>query len=311
MRESKVDYKFLEPLGITMERYLSLEDLDGEEWKPLPGYEEYYMVSTLGRIKVLDRIIIERRKKLIKEHILKPKTNGYKYWTVGICIKGKIVYKYVHRLVALTFLENKYNKPEVDHLNTNTNDNRLLNLSWATHMENQYNPITRFNRLLRDNNTIPIVQLSVIGDYVAEWSSISEASYFTGIPNNLISANIVKPERYYSAGGYIFMKKEDYKSGLFKLPVLKSSSKVIQSGIPSEQTVVLYLNNVLVNVFPSNTSAAVVFGVSPSTIKTMCKNSIAGKYKLNDIQFKFFKDISEDEQMKVRRMLLYKRKLAD
>lgn len=311
MRSSKVNYSFLEPLGVTLERYMALDDLDDEKWKPLPEYEQYYEVSTLGRIKVLERLSYGKQNKAIKTHILKPKTNGKRYWTVGLCISNKIVYKYVHRLVATTYLENPDNKPEVDHLNTNTSDNRLLNLSWATHMENQYNPITRFKKIIRENTDTPIVQLSILGDFVAEWSSIREASYFTGISDQSICGNINHPDRYYSADGYLFMKKKDYDDGLLNLPILKSSSYVIQTGIPSEQTIVLYYKNRLSNVFPSSTIASSVFGVSPSLIKTMCKNDVKGMYKLNEIQMRFFKDIPADEQMIVRRMLLYKRKLAD
>jgi len=36
---------------------MNLLDLEGEIWKPLPDYEEYYMVSNLGRIKWLPRTI--------------------------------------------------------------------------------------------------------------------------------------------------------------------------------------------------------------------------------------------------------------
>lgn len=309
MRKSNVDYKFLNVLGISLERYMSLEDLDNEIWKPIPEYELYYEASTMGRIKVLEReTSYNKTKGMMREHILKPKTNGYKYWTVGLCINGKTVYKYIHRLVASTFIPNPENKPEVDHLNTDTNDNRLENLSWATHMENQYNPITRFRKLEKESEDNPIVQLSIIGEKLSEWKSIREASYFTGISDTNISGNIVYPKRYYSAGGYIFMKKEDFDNGKFELPLLNSSSNVIKTGIPSKLTIVLFLRGNLVNVFPSNTIAAQIFNMSPSTVSTMCKHNIKGRYKSNEIQFKFFKDLSVEEQMAARIMLLNKRR---
>jgi hypothetical protein len=34
----------------------SLEDMDGEIWKPVKGYEEYYLVSNLGRVKKLEML---------------------------------------------------------------------------------------------------------------------------------------------------------------------------------------------------------------------------------------------------------------
>ncbi len=49
----------------------------------------------------------------------------------------------VHRLVALTFLENPEHKPYVDHINRNPNDNRLENLRWVTGSENNMNRILK------------------------------------------------------------------------------------------------------------------------------------------------------------------------
>ena len=312
MRTTNVEYKFLDVLSISMERYLSLEDLDGEFWKPLPGYEGFYEVSSLGRVKVLERdSSYGDIKRITKTHILKPKSNGRKYWCVGLCIKNEIVYRYVHRLVALTFLDNPEHKPEVDHLNTNTHDNRLCNLSWSTHMENEYNPITRFKKIIRENSDVPLVQLTILGEKIAEWNNVREAAYFNGIKDTVISGNINHPNRNLSACGFVFMRKVDFENGKFVLPILKSSSKVYETGIPSYYTVVLYLRGAIKNVYPSNTLAANVFSVSPSTIKTMCKHSVIGKYKSHEIQFRFFKDISIEDQMFVRKMLLNKRNVAD
>ena len=67
-------------------------------------------------------------------------------WTYGrVNDKGYPIIKYdnkhipIHRIVAETFLPNPENKPTVDHINRVRDDNRLDNLRWATHKEQQDN----------------------------------------------------------------------------------------------------------------------------------------------------------------------------
>ena len=99
-----------------------------EVWKDIQGYECLYQVSNLGRVKSLRRSKI---RKLCKDR------GGYlcvslkKHGTVKLCK--------VHRLVAIAFIPNPENKPQVDHINRIRNDNRVCNLRWVTNTENQYN----------------------------------------------------------------------------------------------------------------------------------------------------------------------------
>jgi len=106
-----------------------------EKWKDIKGYEGLYQVSNLGNVKSLDRIIWNgHTKHLHKGRIMKPKGNRYK--DVILCKEGKSKKYYVHRLVAIEFISNTENKPQVNHINGIKEDNRIDNLEWVTASEN-------------------------------------------------------------------------------------------------------------------------------------------------------------------------------
>ena len=98
---------------------------DVEIWKDVIGYEGYYQVSNLGRVKRVNGK---------KEHIL----NGGlgTYIGVSLCIDGKVKQYGVHRLVAQAFIPNPENKPQVNHINGDKYDNRVENLEWTSASEN-------------------------------------------------------------------------------------------------------------------------------------------------------------------------------
>lgn len=67
---------------------------------------------------------------------LKPRNNGFGYRKVGLTINGKYKSFMVHRLVAMCYIENPENKPQVNHINGIKTDNRVENLEWVTQSEN-------------------------------------------------------------------------------------------------------------------------------------------------------------------------------
>jgi len=69
--------------------------------------------------------------------ILKPAKDQKGYMRVGLVINGKLTTKKVHRLVASAFLENRYNKPQVNHIDGNKSNNDVSNLEWVTQSENK------------------------------------------------------------------------------------------------------------------------------------------------------------------------------
>lgn len=121
-----------------------------ENIKPIPGYEGYYAVSDDGRVFSLKRTIIDKNgmRKTLKEKILKPKTKlgGYKMVNLRKDSNGKMFL--VHRLVMIAFVENKNNKPFVNHIDGNPSNNNLFNLEWCTASENN----THAYRVLKVKN---------------------------------------------------------------------------------------------------------------------------------------------------------------
>lgn len=120
-----------------------------ELWKDIKGYEGKYQVSTLGRVRSLNRTITNSRgrKQSFKEKILQPENVYNGYDRVFLCKKGKGQQKRVATLVYETFLGPIPPEKELDHINGERTDNRLNNLRIVSHRENCWNPITRERHL--------------------------------------------------------------------------------------------------------------------------------------------------------------------
>ena len=109
-----------------------------EIWKDIKDYEGLYQVSNSGRIKSLERYVNHRLGvvKFVRERIKKQYKDRVGYKSVMLSKNGKQIRDYVHRLVGFAFVENPFNKPDINHKNGIKYDNRFINIEWVTKSEN-------------------------------------------------------------------------------------------------------------------------------------------------------------------------------
>lgn len=167
------------------------DNLPGEEWKPVKGFEGLYEVSNMGRVLSLPRISIHGNKAGGTSYIPVPKRllylnklkNGYVH--VVLLKNGKRHDYALHRLVALHFCDGYKHGLVVNHKNEIKTDCRALNLEWCTE---QYNHLygTARERTAKANWK-GVAQYDSNGNLIATYKSGKEASEKTGFHRASIS----------------------------------------------------------------------------------------------------------------------------
>lgn len=109
-----------------------------EEWRPIPGFDGLYEVSSQGRVRSLDRIDNMGRK--WRGKIRNQKFIGRGYLALSLHKDGEASYHLVHRLVASAFIPNPdpENLTQVGHWDNNKNNNHVNNLYHTTPRENMH-----------------------------------------------------------------------------------------------------------------------------------------------------------------------------
>ena len=147
-----------------------------EIWKVYLEYP-WIEVSNLGRVRTKDRYVRGKNgsKRLIKGRILKQHLtkDGYKYISFGV--NGKTVNLKVSRAVAICFIPNSDNLPEVNHIDCNRTNNRADNLEWCTHQENiMYRD--KLGHCVNNNPGRPVIAINPETSEVFWFESQSEAA---------------------------------------------------------------------------------------------------------------------------------------
>lgn len=195
LEEAKLAYKAL------MKCYpLTLEDLEGEKWKDIAGYEGDYQESTYGRTKSFKRG---------KVKILKPFLQGeYLYVELHKGDQGKTIQ--VNRLVAETFIPNTDNLPEVNHRDGKKYNNHVSNLEWVTHAQNMRHAVDTGLQVIiqgEDHKKAALTNKDAV--YIREnpdGLTGKELAEMFGVPPMVVS-NIQTGKTYKNAGGEIREKK--------------------------------------------------------------------------------------------------------
>jgi hypothetical protein len=179
-----------------------------EIWKDIKGYEGQYQVSNLGMVRSITRKTNygNNHNGSYKGVLLKPQNNHGGYLQVKLSNgKNKSKTKTIHRLVAMTFIDNPLKKPCVNHINEIKTDNRVENLEWCTQKENMnHGTIRKRLSILRTNNkkvSLKVGRFDLEGNLLEEYPSMGEAQRNGYYATNI--SQVCKGKRS-THGGYIW-----------------------------------------------------------------------------------------------------------
>ena len=181
-----------------------------EIWKDIEGFEGFYQISNLGRVKSLERIIDRPISGKIKytEKILNVQLNKKRNYVYIQLYKNGYSRRYiVHRLVAEAFIPNPNNLPQVNHKDENSLNNCVDNLEWCTAKYNlTYG--TRIERIAK-KNYVPVIAYNDHEEFLFS-SQTDGAKQLNVLQSNI--AHCLKNNRY-TCGGYHWKYANSTKAG--------------------------------------------------------------------------------------------------
>lgn len=161
-----------------------IDDLPGEQWKPIKNFEGLYEVSNMGRFRSVFKY---KKTKVrsgssasipIRPKILQTNVKYKGYCHIKLC-KGSKTYEYsAHRIVALHFCKGYKRGYVVNHKDEDKSNNRADNLEWCTDLYNhRYG--TSIQRIA-ESNSKKVAQYDLAGNLIATYDSAKKAAKKTG-----------------------------------------------------------------------------------------------------------------------------------
>ena len=201
-----------EEVEVNSERWFDLTLLKNEEFRDIKETKNKYQISNYGRIK---------SKKNNKILSLKDSNNWY--LTESFYIEGKRITLRPHRLVAMAFIPNPDNLPEVDHLDFNKQNCRIDNLRWVSRKENikhniennKFFYVSKYNKNRINKKFGRIIQYDLQMNKLGVYNNTAEASRQTGVCSRNIVHCINHKEGRKQAGGYKWLcEREVIQNGV-------------------------------------------------------------------------------------------------
>lgn len=180
--------------------------MDKEEWRDIPGWEGVYQVSNKGNIVSLNYNRTRKRRLRI------PRIGKGGYLYINLHKSGVTKTMKIHRIVAMTFIPNPKNLPQINHKDENKLNNNAENLEWCdSSYNNKYGSRPRkvldaHKRNGSSKAERAVVKLDRHGTIVAEFVSISEAARQSCVSRSCIRDCVLG--RQHTCVGYFWKYKQ-------------------------------------------------------------------------------------------------------